>query len=96
MTLFETYHFKVKSKTNVSLYGFWFIYVLVYCGVGVCCCMIRTRPGAQVSEDEMVRKLALDKLADTVAASVEDFVNSPLHRARVDPNYTPLWQKAAP
>ena len=64
--------------------------------VGVCCCMIRTRPGAQVSEDEMVRKLALDKLADTVAASVEDFVNSPLHRARVDPNYTPLWQKAAP
>lgn len=62
--------------------------------IGVCCCMIKAKPEHQLSNEEMTKKLGLDRLAEMVAASVEDFVRSPIHRARVDPTYTTtLWQK---
>lgn len=57
--------------------------------MGVCCCFIKAKPEDQLTQDEMVAKLKLDRLAKGVEEAIESCTRSPIHRAKMDATYTP-------
>ena len=62
--------------------------------MGVCCCFIKAKPEFQLTQEEMVRKLNLDKLALRVEEAIIEAAKSPVHRRKM--NAEAQLEKEAP
>ena len=52
--------------------------------MGVCCCFIKAKPEDQLSNEEMIKKLELDKFTEKVQEAIDAAVKTPAHRRKVN------------